>query len=400
VEVIANDVQNAWNGLIGLTEKLVIPDWGSLIALIPVGLAAIVVLFSAWQVRLWATAGPTRRGIAPRPPQPPPGIHAGGQSFAPVFTAIGAFLLFFGLIVRGVAMWLGIAALVTTLVYWLREAVHDYEAHVEATRVPVPTPGRASPPGLHVPVPSFQPILVSLAACVVFFGLVFGTPILLAGVILLIGALVGWLRDARREYVATETADRTGHLETGPTPHFPTRSLSVGVAVVAVAVLINAGALSGGSGATAIPSGGATASGGTAGSPAAGGSPAASGGAGGSPAASGGAGGSPAASGGAGGSPAASPVKADVTITAQGIAFVQTSVEAKAGTPFTIAFDNEDNGVTHNIDIKDASGASKFKGDIVSGVTTKVYQVPALTAGTYTFICDVHTNMTGTLTVK
>jgi plastocyanin len=33
-------------------------------------------------------------------------------------------------------------------------------------------------------------------------------------------------------------------------------------------------------------------------------------------------------------------------------------------------------------------------------VATKVYQVPALPAGTYGFVCSVHPNMTGTLTVK
>ena len=31
---------------------------------------------------------------------------------------------------------------------------------------------------------------------------------------------------------------------------------------------------------------------------------------------------------------------------------------------------------------------------------TVTYNVPALAAGTYTFICIVHPNMTGTLTVK
>jgi plastocyanin len=31
---------------------------------------------------------------------------------------------------------------------------------------------------------------------------------------------------------------------------------------------------------------------------------------------------------------------------------------------------------------------------------TVTYDVPALPAGTYTFICIVHPNMTGTLTVK
>ncbi|HVA86675.1 MAG TPA: cupredoxin domain-containing protein, partial [Candidatus Saccharimonadales bacterium] len=80
--------------------------------------------------------------------------------------------------------------------------------------------------------------------------------------------------------------------------------------------------------------------------------------------------------------------------------FTETSVDAPAGQAFTIAFDNEDAGIPHNIEIKDASGASKFKGEIVTGVTTINYSIPALTAGTYTFVCDVHPNMTGTLTVK
>ena len=49
---------------------------------------------------------------------------------------------------------------------------------------------------------------------------------------------------------------------------------------------------------------------------------------------------------------------------------------------------------------QDASGGSKFKGDIFPGVAAKDYQVPPLAAGTYTFFCAVHPNMTGTLTVQ
>ena len=46
-----------------------------------------------------------------------------------------------------------------------------------------------------------------------------------------------------------------------------------------------------------------------------------------------------------------------------------------------------------------ASGASVFKGDIVS--STKVtYTVPALAAGTYSFICEVHPDMKGTITAQ
>ncbi len=96
------------------------------------------------------------------------------------------------------------------------------------------------------------------------------------------------------------------------------------------------------------------------------------------------------ASGGAGGSA--------VQISAMNVAFEQQSVTAPAGAAFTIHFDNKDAGQPHNIDIKDASGASVFKGDLVTGPAAADYQVPALTAGSYTFVCDVHPNMTGTLT--
>ena len=73
---------------------------------------------------------------------------------------------------------------------------------------------------------------------------------------------------------------------------------------------------------------------------------------------------------------------------------------APAGTPFIIDFDNQDAGTPHNVEIKDATGRGQFKGDIFPGVATKHYQVPALAAGTYPFLCTVHPNMTGTLTAQ
>ncbi len=85
--------------------------------------------------------------------------------------------------------------------------------------------------------------------------------------------------------------------------------------------------------------------------------------------------------------------------TAQNIAFQQTDLTAPANTPFTIHFDNQDSGVPHNMMIKDANGNAVFTGDLVTGVAQKDYAVPALPPGTYTFVCQVHSNMTGTLTV-
>ena len=45
-------------------------------------------------------------------------------------------------------------------------------------------------------------------------------------------------------------------------------------------------------------------------------------------------------------------------------------------------------------------GTEVFKGEIFPGVATKTYDVPALDAGAYAFVCTVHPTMTGTLTVQ
>ena len=40
-----------------------------------------------------------------------------------------------------------------------------------------------------------------------------------------------------------------------------------------------------------------------------------------------------------------------------------------------------------------------FSGATFPGIATQTYDVPALAAGSYPFMCTVHPNMTGTLTV-
>ena len=91
-----------------------------------------------------------------------------------------------------------------------------------------------------------------------------------------------------------------------------------------------------------------------------------------------------------------------VAISALGIKFEQTAVTAPAGKPFQISFDNKDAGTPHNVAIHvgDAGGAELFKGEIFNGVATQVYDVPALNAGAYAFVCTVHPTMIGTLDVE
>ncbi len=422
MDQIAEVIETAWSQLIEFTTQFVVPDWGYLVSLIPLVVLGLVLLLMGWLVYRYATAGPTRRGPRRIDPIPPASVHMPGPSFAPVFGALGAALLFFGLVFGGVMLWLGLAALVIALLYWGREALRDYDqletadaaghgagvpaiaaeepaaARLEATAaagiaetsgslVPVPTPTAEEeqpsgpPEGVHVPGPSWRPIVVSIAAAIMFVGLVIGGPLLVAGLLAVFIALGGWLIDAGREYRATERADETGHLETETAPRAP-----VGTFIAFAVLVIGAMAVNFVMNGTLLGSGPP---------------PTGDGGGGGVPGETA----APGESAGPGESPAASeaPIpEADITITAQNIAYLETEVTAPADTPFTIAFVNLDAGVPHNVAIHEGSptGPEIWQGEIFNGVETRVYEVPPLPAGTYGFICTVHPNMTGTLIVK
>jgi plastocyanin len=90
------------------------------------------------------------------------------------------------------------------------------------------------------------------------------------------------------------------------------------------------------------------------------------------------------------------PTDGAVQISAANVAFEQTEVSAPADAPFTIHFNNKE-AVPHNVAINDASGGQKFNGELITGPKEIDYQVPALAAGDYTFVCIVHPNMKGTL---
>ena len=79
--------------------------------------------------------------------------------------------------------------------------------------------------------------------------------------------------------------------------------------------------------------------------------------------------------------------------------FSSDRLTAPAGEAFGLVFDNEDDGVPHNVAIytDDSATESLFVGDLVVGPKTVTYDVPALDPGSYYFRCDVHPQMSGTL---
>jgi plastocyanin len=89
-------------------------------------------------------------------------------------------------------------------------------------------------------------------------------------------------------------------------------------------------------------------------------------------------------------------------IAATNSVFDPKQLTAPSGTPFKIAFTNNDAGVPHNVSIYTDSTVSKslFVDPPFPGPKTKIYSVKGLPAGTYFFRCDVHPAMIGTFTAS
>ena len=285
-----------------------------------------------------------------------------GPTLAPFFGAVGTFLLLFGLVWGGPILIFGLIALLLGLLYWGREALTEYD-HVAGDHPQLAAVVHAGPPpGIHMPGPSFRPILASLGVAVVFAGLVFGGWVLAVGLIFTIASLLGWLNDARKEYRQVIIADTTGHLQNEPAPEWPRRIFLLMAAFLVLAVALNLGW---------FPP--RSASGGEAGA-------------------------SPGTSGAPSGAPAGAP--GALAVTAEGVKFNVATLSAPADKPFKILFNNKDANTNHDIDILDASGKKVFDGKDFAGVAQQTYDVPALAAAKYKFECSIHpTIMFGDLTV-
>ena len=352
-------MEELWHSFLDLIQPIVIPDWGALIELLPVFLALAIGLWMLSLVRRFATAGPTRRGAARATPVAPAGLHMPGPSWAPILAAGGVFLLFYGLVLGGLLLWVGLAALVASLIFWLGEGLRDYDQLAGAPATLPAVVHQGPPPGVHMPGPSFRPVLVALGFTLLVAGLVFGELLLGVGALAMIVALLGWLRDARQEYVKTEEADMSGHLENIAPPKAPTRLVGFFLVLTVLAACVQAGILP--------PSAGPSGPDGSA-------------------------------------APSEPPSTADFTIVAKGIAFDAKSLEVAAGQPFTILLENQDpSSVPHDIDIRESDGKTVvIDHPTIPGGESTVYEFTALDAGSYVFICSIHPipAMTGTLTVK
>ena len=96
------------------------------------------------------------------------------------------------------------------------------------------------------------------------------------------------------------------------------------------------------------------------------------------------------------GAPAATGPAGAVVISAGEITFDQASVTAPSGEAFTLWFENRV-PVPHNVHVVAADGTSIARGEVFSGPASQELAVPALGAGTYTIVCDVHPGMTAEL---
>jgi cupredoxin-like protein len=84
-------------------------------------------------------------------------------------------------------------------------------------------------------------------------------------------------------------------------------------------------------------------------------------------------------------------------IAAKDLKFDRTELRLPANAVFALFFDNEE-ALPHNVSLTDASGTAVFVGEVFTGPSSRVYVVPTLKPGAYTFKCDLHPDMKGVAT--
>jgi plastocyanin len=391
------------NAFFQFLQQLILPNWPDLIALLPWVLVAIMLLGLLWIARAWVNTGSRNRSRVPRPlagGAPPPGVHMPGPSRWPFVAPIGAALLLFSFALAPkdasgnasspVNLPLFAIGMIVTLVSiagWLYDAMREWRATATpevahalpaganaavalipqsaaarrpgafgaAARPVVAEPAPVEPPvGVHMPGPSPWPFFLPIAVTVALYGFIFSSVLIVGGLILAIIAVAGWFLDANHELTTTEEVGHAVPKTRDPYKAWPRRLVPLYGSVIAISFAIALAPL----GLNVLNSF------------------------------------TPAKA-------TASPltVPAQPKIAAQKIAFDTKTLVVPAGRPFDLTFTNNDASIAHNVQI-DSSDKSQtlFDGDLVTGVATATYHVPALQPGTYYFLCKVHPNMNGTVT--
>ena len=88
-----------------------------------------------------------------------------------------------------------------------------------------------------------------------------------------------------------------------------------------------------------------------------------------------------------------------VRVVAKNTKFNVTELQVPAGEKFTLHFSNEDAGIYHDVSVYTESGKPVVAGQPIAGVDKTNY-LWDIAPGKYTFRCDFHANMTGTLTAQ
>jgi plastocyanin len=200
-----------------------------------------------------------------------------------------------------------------------------------------------------MPAPSWWPVYASAAAFFALLGLVVNGALLVTGIALAVLSVLGWYVDSYRELKVAEGIAARPH-ERDPLALFPRTLATLGALAVLVGVSFAVGPdiMS-----SIVPAGAAGSA-----------------------------------------SPSQCTPAEHPEISAKGIAFSTGTLCLPAGVPFKLVFHNEDQ-VQHNVAI-----GTLFSGEVFSGPGDRTYDVPALAAGQYKFICVVHpTVMFGTASV-
>ena len=393
--------------LLALLQAIVMPVWNDLIALIPMLLVLVVVaylLFTLWQWRTNSSRN-TPRLIPRYAGSPPPGVHIPGPArwvaVAPLAMALIILLVVLATIGRMPGpplnyLLIGLAVLLAlvSVIGWLRDAMGEWEqaeagahggGHLAAGPAPagalaagpssavavapmggalVPVGGaalvaeaeaQAPPPGVHMPGPSPWPFFAPIALMVIFYGVIFSPALIVGGVIMGVIAAAGWLLDASHEYTSTEAVGHAVPRTRDPRAAWPRRLVPIYAAVVAVSLFV-----------ALMPALGQFVAGLAPASP--------------------------------GASQVAVPAQPLISASSA-VSFDTKNLVVPAGRDFELVFNNNNDGVPHNVEIADGPDKATifFAGQQITGVASITYQVNNLEAGNYYFFCIVHPNMNGTV---